>query len=89
MTHTETHTLVRCKFRCESVKKLVRSIRDDGGRVTGERFVYEAEFSAVHGGSPENDRYFEATPFGSLKIGTLLADSFVPGREYYLDIVEA
>lgn len=75
--------ITRCKFHCGSVRKFMAN---DHGQ---EKAVYEAEFSAVYSGSPENEEFFKWTPSGSLKIGVYKADVFQPGKDYYLDISEA
>lgn len=72
---------VRCKFTCTNVTK--RLHWDGSGR-----HLYDAEFSAVHDGSEENERFFEATPSGQLKIGTFKQDHFEVGKDYYLDVIE-
>jgi hypothetical protein len=72
---------VRCKFRCNSVKK-----QTGWG---GHEFLYSAEMSAVTGGSKENEKFFAATPSGSLTVGAVVPDYFQPGQEYYLDITPA
>lgn len=77
----------RCKFRCESVTKVEHHTRDELGKVTKEKFLYRAKFSVVYGDSPENKAFFDATPSGTLEIGVYTEDKFVPGREYYLDII--
>lgn len=41
------------------------------------------------GGSPENEKFWEATPGGNLKVTSVLSDVFLVGQEYYLDISEA
>lgn len=70
-----------CKFRCTSVTKSEHWDKQKG-------FLYSAEFSPVTSGSPENEKFFAATPAGSLKVSTVTQDIFVPGKEYYLDITE-
>ena len=72
---------VRCKFTCQSVTKRVHWDRSG-------KYIYEAEFSAVHDGSEESKAFFEATPSGTLKIGTYKEDVFEPGKAYYIDITE-
>jgi hypothetical protein len=72
----------RCKFTCQSVTK--RAAWNKPGE-----FVHEAEFSAVHEDSPENKAFFDATPSGTLRIGTYKPDIFTPGKQYYLDVSEA
>lgn len=70
----------RAKFNCVGITK----------RAYGkDEFTHEAEFSAVYPGTEENEQYFKATPSGSLKIATLKADFFEPGKSYYLDFIEA
>ncbi len=69
----------RCKFKCTGVRKVV-SWRDK------TKFLYEADFEPVTGGSPENEKFYEATPNGSFKVGQYKEDLFQPGKEYFLDI---
>ena len=67
---------VRCKFKCDSKTETV-----DGFRV---------HFSPVIGSSNENKEFFKWTPSGSLEFGTInqvAADVFIPGAEYYLDLI--
>lgn len=72
----------RCKFKCQSITKSC----DWHGT---EKFLFDAKFQAVTSGSPENNSFFAATPNGSLTVGTYRDDIFVPGKEYYIDIIEA
>ena len=74
--------MVRCKFTCQSVTKR-KGWRD------GDEFHFDAEFSAVTGGSEENNEFWAATPSGTLKVSTVKADVFEPGKDYYLDISPA
>ena len=72
----------RCKFHCQKITKMVHW--------NGQgKFVYSAEFFVVHGDSPENKAFFEATPSGTLSLAVYKEDLFTPGKEYYLDISEA
>jgi len=77
--------MIRCKFVCDSITK------QKGW--AGAEFVYDAKFSAVtgHGAVPnsENAKFFAATPSGQLSVGSLKADNFDVGREYYLDLTAA
>lgn len=75
--------MVRCKYVCVAVTKKKHWDKTRTG------FLYEAEFNVVSSGSEENKLFFDATPFGVLKIGTYQEDHFQPGVEYYLDISEA
>jgi len=64
---------------CQSVKKL---------QFGGE----EVEFTAVYGGSPEDNTYAKATPSGSLKLfvdNDAAKGAFEPGKAYYVDITPA
>jgi hypothetical protein len=72
--------MLRAKFRCDEVTK---TKSNDG------KFLYTAKFSAVHSGSDENKNFFEYTPYGNLQLGTYKEDYFEPGKEYYLDFIEA
>lgn len=72
----------RCKFICNSVKKMKGWSGVDG-------FQYEAEFMAVTSGSEENKKFFQYTPTGRLTVGIYKEDVFEVGKEYYLDISEA
>jgi hypothetical protein len=72
---------VRCKFRCESVEKTL-DWRDRA------KFLYTAKFVAVMDGSEENKKFWAATPGGSLSVSCVTESSFVPGKEYFLDLIE-
>jgi hypothetical protein len=76
----------RCKFKCVSILVVKRW--------NVEGFLYTAEFAPVTGHEEEdpiqiaeNSKHFEGSPIGSLRIGVMKQDIFVPGHEYYLDIV--
>lgn len=73
---------IRCKFRCQSVTKRTRWNKP-------EEFLYDAKFNAVTDGSEENKKFFDATPSGTFEVSSILPDAFVPGKEYYLDIIPA
>jgi len=73
--------MVRCKFQCQKVEKSLHWDRSG-------RFLYTAEFSVVSSGDEENKKFFEATPFGTIKVGTFKEDFFTPGKFYYVDINE-
>ena len=80
MTNTPT---TRCKFTCQSVTKSKHYRRDEPG------FLFTARFVPVTSGSEENQKFFDATPSGSLEVGTYVDDRFVVGKDYYLDITLA
>ncbi len=73
---------VRVKISCNSVTKTLHW-QDK------EKHLYTAEFSVVTSGSEENDKYFEATPSGIVKLATFKEDHFKVGQDYYLDFTEA
>lgn len=72
---------VVAKFRCESCTETMAYISGVKERVP----VYEYSFSAVIGGSPENESFFAWTPSGSIKLGAIKAKLFEIGKEYYID----
>jgi hypothetical protein len=71
---------MRCKFCCGSKVEL----NNDRG--------YAVIFYAVYAGSEENDKYFQATPSGSIVLQVLneQAASFIEiGKNYYIDFTTA
>lgn len=49
-------------------------------------------FQPVYGGSPENDKFFAATPGGSISLSVVnkpAAESFEVGKPYYVDFTPA
>lgn len=72
----------RCKFACTAVKKMRHWNK------VPDTFLYQAEFTVVTADNPENKSFFDATPTGTLTIGTYRDDRFEPGKEYYIDIIE-
>ncbi len=74
--------ITRCKFNCQGVTK--NAVYGKPGK-----FTYFAKFQTVYSDSPENKAFFEATPSGTIEIGTYKEDVFTPGKEYYVDFVEA
>ena len=70
---------IRAKFLCNSVEKMT-DYRDK------TRFTYTAKFTAVYkDNSPENARFWEFTPSGTIALTSILEDAFVVGQEYYVD----
>ena len=68
----------RCKFKCMSKTQMVQGFR--------------VQFSPVTCGSEENIEFFKWTPTGTFEFGTInetIADQFVPGEDYYIDIIPA
>ena len=76
----------RCKVLCSTVRKYSTQGWHTEPKVD---FMYEAEFIAVSGMSPENKAFFASTPTLNLKLSAINGDKFEPGKEYYLDIIEA
>ena len=69
---------VRAKFKVESVKFVV------GGGVV--------ELKPVTCGSAENEKFYKYTPGGEMNlqvVSTEVANQFIPGKEYYIDITPA
>lgn len=70
---------VRAKFKVASVTE------QEGGLKT-------ATLHPVTTGSPENEQFFKWTPSGQIQLGTInpkAAEKFVPGKQFYVDFVEA
>lgn len=66
----------RAKFRCESV--------------TDHGTAKDVRLNAVTNTSEENKSFWDATPSGKLELTWVNPNvSFKPGKEYYLDILEA
>ncbi len=72
-------TTIRCKFYCES-----RTERKNWDKEKGNLWDYN--FQPVTGGSPENEKFWRATPGGSFKVSSVTSDAFEVGKEYYIDI---
>lgn len=74
---------VRCKFRCDSVSTQLSYANGP--------LLHSAAFSPVYSSEPnhENKRFWDATPNGSLQVGTIKEMPFEVGKEYYLDITLA
>lgn len=75
--------MTRCKVVCDAVTKRA------GWKGSEQLFLFEAQFTPVYGGSPENEEFFASTPTGKLVLGTIREDHFVPGKTYYVDFTEA
>ena len=66
------------KFRCTGVEK------KESWRGASEKFLYAAKFIPVGDNSEENERFWEATPAGSIEMSSILQDAFEVGQEYYV-----
>jgi hypothetical protein len=68
----------RAKFTCT-----LNEHHEDGNTIRLDVVTY---------GSPENDKFFEATPSGELYLSIVnltAAEMFEVGKEYYIDISQA
>lgn len=73
--------VVRAKFVC-------RSKQPNGA----DPSYGDIQLEAVTGGSPENETFFNATPYGQLQMNLLNPGAFAffePGKEYMLDFISA
>lgn len=77
--------LTRAKFICSAVTKRVSNTWNPDGTVGPNEFEYDADLYPVTGGSDENKRFFASTPSGSIRIGTVRDELFIPGKAYYVD----
>lgn len=73
---------IRAKFICNEVTK-----RKHWDNTMG--YLYDAKFHPVSCGSEENKRFYAATPSGQISLTSILPDAFEPGKEYYVDFIEA
>lgn len=76
---------VRAKF---FVRAITRTLHWDKSKGT----VATIQLSPVTGGSEENKAFFEASPSGSIDLGTVneaAAEQFELGKEYYIDFTQA
>ena len=71
--------ITRCKFTCQSVTKSQHWDKKKG-------YLYAAKFSAVNDSSPENKKFYDASPCGSFEVSTYVEDLFEVGKDYYFDI---
>jgi hypothetical protein len=84
---------VRAKFKVNRVERSLMSVRNPDTGNYESREVQTIVLNVVHaGGSPENDRFFAATPGGEIKLSTVnaaAAAAFALGGEVYVDFVPA
>lgn len=75
---------VRAKFK---VQAILTSAKWNGAGTMGT-----VKLTPVTGGSPENVKFYEATPGGQIELGTVSEDAlkqFVIGQEFYVDFTPA
>lgn len=75
---------VRAKFKVQSI---LTSAKWNGTGTMGT-----VKLSPVTGGSPENAKFYEATPGGQIELGTVNEEAlaqFVIGKEFYVDFTPA
>ena len=81
---------VRAKFKVDSVKASMGSVRDEEGNwKQGE--VRTVQLFPVSGDG-ENEKFWAATPSGSIELGCAnleAAKAFELGQEYYVDFTPA
>ena len=82
--------MVRAKFRLARIESSMQTQYKDG--ITSEREMRTLVFWPVSGGSEENKAFWDATPSGEVKLGTVNPEAwsqFELNREYYLDFTAA
>jgi hypothetical protein len=75
---------VRAKFKVQSITTT--------GRWNGPGLMGTVKLQPVSSGSEENKKFYEATPSGSIDLGTINEEAlkqFVIGREFYVDFTPA
>ena len=85
---------VRAKFKVEKIERVLGSINKvvDGKQTwkTGE--VHTITLQPVTKNSPENEKFFAATPGGEIKLyctNLNASEQFLLGKEYYIDFTSA
>lgn len=76
---------VRCKFKVVSITR-----RKHWDSAKGD--LFDISMSPVSGGSEENKAFFDSTPSGEIKFGTInqaAAEALTLGGEFYVDITKA
>jgi hypothetical protein len=77
--------MTRAKFTVQRIERSLHWQREKGE-------VQTVVMTPVSDNSPENKKFFEATPSGELKIGLLNAEAaklFELGKSYYVDFSPA
>jgi len=83
---------IRCKMKLNSVTERIgsKSKYDDNKNHIGYEncLLYDAEFNVVVGGTgDDNQKFWDYTPSGSIKLATINRMPWVIGNEYYIDII--
>ena len=79
-------TTVRCKFVCQSVTTYQGWAKAADGK---KALLYNAKFMAVTDGSPEDKKFWDATPAGTFEVSTIKEMPWEIGKDYYFDISPA
>lgn len=78
--------VVRMKVKCFKIEEYVGSHWDAEKQAHVPAVLYTYRFNFVSGKeSPENERFWEASPNGDFWIGTIHEKLFMLGDSYYLD----
>lgn len=84
--------MVRAKFRVQRIERSLMAVRTQAGTHELQE-VQTIVLNVVHAGtSPENERFFAATPSGEIKLGTVNAEAaaqFELNGEYYVTFEKA
>lgn len=93
---------VRCKFKLDEITTRMSSRAKYESQPDGSQkhvgyepgLLYDAKFSAVYGDrskpqDSDNQKFWDATPSGTLHVSTVRVMPWKIGKEYYLDIQEA
>lgn len=86
-TIISTMSTIRCKFTCTRV--MSEEVWDYAEK--RPKVIYGVEFRPVYSADPnhENKKFWDATPTGSLTLGTIKQVPWEVGKECYVDITPA
>ena len=83
---------VRAKFRLTGWTTKMGSRWNEAKKNYEEALVCDLEFNAVYSNTPENNKFWDATPSGQIKMSIVNPEAvkeFTIGRQYYVDFTEA
>lgn len=79
---------VRMKVKCTSREESEGTRYDTEQKVHVPARMFAYRFAFVSGtDSPENAKFWSATPSGEFRVSTVLQDAFELGGYYYLDAI--